>query len=111
MIQVQRVGNVMVLKPQAALVGECLQACRRQLNETIAGRKTRLVIDLSETLLIQSEGLEFLIESQQACLQQGGRLSLASASELCREILDICGLSTRITMFQDLRTALADYAR
>lgn len=111
MIQVQRVGIVMVIKPQSALVGECLAACRCQLTECLRSQKSRLIIDLSETTLIQSEGLEFLIESQQACLQHGGRLALTSPTELCADILQISGLKECIAMFNDLRSALGDFAR
>lgn len=111
MIQVQRVGIVMVMKPQSAMVGECLAACRSQLGEFLRAQKSRLIFDLSETTLIQSEGLEFLIDSQQACLQQGGRLALTSPTELCADIIEISGLRECIAMFNDLRSALGDFAR
>lgn len=111
MIQVQKVGVVTVLKPQSALVGECLAACRRQLNDCLQTLKSRLIIDLSETSLIQSEGLEFLVDAQQACLQRGGRLALAAPTELCADALEISGLKECISLFSDLRSALGDFAR
>jgi anti-anti-sigma factor len=111
MIHVQKVGVVMVIKPQSALVGECLAACRRQLNDSLQSLKSRVIIDLSETTLIQSEGLEFLVDAQQSCLQQGGRLALAAPTELCADAIEISGLKECISLFSDLRSALGDFAR
>lgn len=111
MIHVQRIGIVTVLKPQSALVGDCLNACRQQLNECLGAMRTRIVVDLSESSHVQSDGLEFLVESQQACLKQGGRLAISSPTELCADILDVSGLKECIAVFGDLRTALGDFAR
>lgn len=111
MIHVLKVGVVTILKPQAALIGECLVACRRHLLENLHNLKSRLIIDFSEVPLIQSEGLEFLLEGQQACLRQGGLLAVCAPNELCKEILSISGLRDSIGVFPDLRSALSEFAR
>jgi anti-anti-sigma factor len=111
MIHVLRVGVVTVLKPRAAMIGEGLSACKRHLQDQLQNLKSRLIFDFSEVPLIQSEGLEFLVEAQQACLQQGGSVAICAPNELCKEVLSICGLQHSIGIFPDLRSALSEFAR
>ena len=111
MLDVQNIGSVSVIKARSALMGECLSQCRQAYEDCIAKRRTLLVINLQDSPLINSEGLEFIVDAQQGCLSRGGRVAVVEPQALCEEVLNITGVSDYVAVFPDMRTALSDFAR
>ena len=111
MIGIQSVGSVSIIKAKNALIGECITHCRNSIDECLASRRPFIVLDLSESPLIDSEGLEFILDVQKLCLSRGGRLVVAAAQPLCEEVLQITGVDDCVAVFKDLRAALSDFAR
>lgn len=111
MLGVQNIGSVSVVKARSALSGECLSLCRQAFDDCLNNRRAFLVLDLQECPLIDSEGLEFIVDSQQSCLGRGGRMAIAEPQPLCEEILEITGVKEYVAVFSELRAALGDFAR
>lgn len=111
MLNVQNIGSVSVIKARSALTGECLAMCKQAYEDCIANRRTSLVLDLHDSPLINSEGLEFIVDAQQGCLSRGGRLAVVEPQALCEEILSMTGVSDYVAVFSDMRSALTDFAR
>eukprot|EP00913_Durusdinium_trenchii_P019517 g18347.t1 len=65
----------------------------------------RVVFDMREVSLIDSSGLEGLIDLQEQCLRKGGALKLAGPSNLCSDILHVTGIDEQIEIFPDPVTA------
>ncbi len=108
---IQSVGAVNVLKTSSSLIGESLNHCRQALHDSLANRCALIVLDLRDSPLINSEGLEFIVEAQRQCLARGGRLVLAEPQPLLAEILFITGVEQSVAVFTNLRAALGDFAK
>jgi anti-anti-sigma factor len=111
MLDIQMVGSVSILKARSALTGDSLAQCRKHLDECLSRRRSLIVLDLSDSPLIHSEGLEFIVDAQQRCLSHGGKLVVAEPQPLCAEILSITGVEACVAVFHDLRSALSDFAK
>ncbi len=110
MQSIHLVGSVSVIKATHSLQGDSLQQCRRSLEDCLAKRRSSIILDLSESPLINSEGLEFIVDAQQQCLACGGMLVLAEPQPLCDEILSITGVNECVSVFHDLRSALSEFS-
>lgn len=108
---IQTVGSVSIIKTGDSLQGECLVQCRKSLDDCLVNRRSLIVLNLSESPLINSEGLEFIVDAQQQCLLRGGKLVVANPQPLCAEILYITGVDECVAVFDDVRTALAEFAK
>jgi anti-anti-sigma factor len=71
----------------------------------------KLVFDLSGVPLINSAGLELLLDVRDRCAERGGALVLAGPSPLCREILAATGILGSVAVFDDAVSAAGSFAR
>ncbi len=111
MPDIQSVGSVSIIKTTNSLQGDSLEQCRRSLADCLAKRRSSIILDLSESPLINSDGLEFIVDAQQQCLACGGMLVVAEPQPLCAEILNITGVENCVAVFQDMRSALSDFSK
>lgn len=111
MAQVQTVGSVSIVKAPNSLVGENLTQCRKLIDDCFVGNRSFIILDMGESALLNSDALEFIVDTQQACLSRGGKLVIAESQPLCAEILSITGVEDCVAVFKDLRSALAEFAK
>lgn len=71
----------------------------------------KIVLDLEGVQLIDSAGLEFLLELQDRCLHKSGEVQLAGAAGLCRDALCITGVADRFETFTDVTSAVGSFSR
>lgn len=110
MLRIERQGSVDVMRPRGPLRGELLDDARSAaLRLTRRGCPT-VVIDLSQTSLLSGEALEWLQEFDQYCVERGGAVLLAAASDLCAETLRITGIEQRLQIFHDCTEAVGSFA-
>ncbi len=83
--------------------------------EAIAQRPTKgqpmLVIDLSGVPLIDSAGLEALLDIQQSLYESGGTVKLAAPSQLCQDIFRVTGIAERFETYSDAKAAVRSFVR
>ncbi|MBI3866020.1 MAG: STAS domain-containing protein [Planctomycetia bacterium] len=84
--------------------GQVLEECCRQ-------GQPRIVVDLEHVPLIDSAGLETLLDFRDQMQERGGALKVAGPSALCREILSVTGLADQIEIFRDAQSAVASFAQ
>jgi len=111
MNDVQTIGSINVVKVDRSLTGDCVQQCRQIFDGCLATQRVHLILELADAPLIDSTGLEFIMETQQSCLARGGRMVVAAPQPLCAEILEITGVAGCVGVFRDLRGALSDFAK
>ena len=108
-IQEQKQGAITVIKPFGPIVGEDAAIFSSRANTLIDERMGRVIIDASETPMINSEGLEALVEAT-VKLERGGRvLKLAHANETLRETLQLTGHGGRFEFYDDTTTAVRSF--
>ena len=70
-----------------------------------------VVLNLKETPLIDSAGLEALLDVQERLQERGGQVKLASANPLCREILRITGVAEHFETYPDVKGAVGSFVQ
>ncbi|MEM7474111.1 MAG: STAS domain-containing protein [Planctomycetota bacterium] len=111
MLAVQTIGSVNVIKVRSSLIGDCVEQCRQRVEDCLKQRKNQLAFDMSESPIVDSDGLEMIVDSQESCLSRGGKLVLIEPQPICKEVLNITGVEDFVAVFDDLRTALKDFAK
>jgi anti-anti-sigma factor len=82
-------------------------ACR----EGFGQGQPRIVINLQGTPLVDSSGLELLLDLRDRCLQRGGALQLAAPNPLVREILQATELAREFGLFDDVVSAIGSFSQ
>ena len=71
----------------------------------------RIVFDLSQVPLMDSIGLEALLDARDQCHKLGGSIVLARPNPLCRDILRINGIDKELPVYEDAVKAMGSFAR
>jgi anti-sigma B factor antagonist len=86
-----------------------------ELAELLEGRLTQgqphVVLDMQGVAVIDSAGLELLLDSLEKCQRIGGALKLANPGPLCREVLKATGVGSRFEIFADTRAAVRSFVQ
>ena len=110
MPNVQQSGAVTVLRPTGPIRGENVADLNEQLRPAMNGGLPYVVIDLSETPLIDGAGLEWILDLDDGCCQRGGCVRLCNAGELVRDVLRITSVGQTLQQFDELADALGSFA-
>ncbi len=84
---------------------------QRLLDECGGHGQPRVVLDLDRVPLIDSTGLEMLLDVQEGFQRRGGTLKLAVRSPLCREILSVTGVGRHFEMFPEAASAVGSFVQ
>jgi anti-anti-sigma factor len=104
-------GTIDVIRGDDPLVIEQLDQLSGLLDECLGKGQPRAVLDMREAPLIDSAGLELLLDAQADFQRRGGALKLAAPNPLCKEILTVCGLAEQLEIYTDTKTAVGSFAR
>lgn len=111
MFQQSRTGAVDVVRgqdpinlPNVKSLGELLDTC-------LSGGQPHVVLDLEKVPLIDSAGLELLLDFQDRCANRAGAMKLAAPTPLCREILTVTGVASRFEIHPDSLSAIGSFAQ
>ncbi len=110
MFQLSQQGAVNVLEGQGPLNEAAATGVRELLDQCVAHGQPRIVVSLHEVPLIDSAGLEVLLDVRDACLRRGGTLAVASPNSLCRDILHVTGLDQQLDLHDDVLSAIGSFA-
>ena len=73
--------------------------------------RPRSVLQLTDIPLIDSQGLELLLDLRDRSARCGGAVHLAAPNVLCRDILQATGLAEEFAIFDDLNSAVGSFAQ
>ena len=110
MFPVEKQGAVCVLRPQAPLAAE---HCAMFVDSALAGLgagKPMLVVDLHGVPLIDSSGLESLVELRERIESRGGAMKLAAVNALCHDILRVTGVGDKFEQHPLVKHAVGSFA-
>jgi anti-anti-sigma factor len=85
-------GAVDVIRGDVPLCAERVEEVSRLVDECLASGRPYVVLDFEKVPLVDSVGLELLLDSQERLQQLGGALKLASLSPLLSDILVATGI-------------------
>ncbi len=107
----KRHGTVDVISAKGPFNVDVIESAKEFLEPWLSRGIPKIVLDLEGIQLIDSAGLEFLLELQERCLQKSGDLQLAGVGGLCRDALCITGVADRFEMFTDVPSAVGSFSR
>lgn len=110
MSRLDRHGAVTVLRPTGPLRAESIGPLDEEIQPMLSGGMPYIVLDLSETPLIDGAGLEWIVGLDETCCRRGGCVRICNAGELCRDILRITSVGASVQQFDDLTVALGSFA-
>jgi anti-anti-sigma factor len=111
MFQQKSQGAVDVISGGDRISGEHVAELTRVLEARLEHGQPHIVLDFQGVALIDSAGLELLLDVQEKCQRMGGALKLASLNALCREVLKATGVGSRFEMFRDSGGAVRSFVQ
>ncbi len=111
MFRIECQGAVEVVSTNVPLNHESAADLSKTMLTERLGGKPMLVLDMTDVSLIDSAGLDVLLEIQDALQDRGGTVKLAAASPLCREILRITGVDEHFDLYTDVKTAVGSFVQ
>jgi len=111
MFHTSKTGAVDVIRVEVPLNAETSEQLAGALSSAMEGGRPMTVVDLSGMTLIDSKGLEELLNHHEQFAAKGGELKLAAASPLCQDVLRITGLLDQIEHFDDAKDAVASFLK
>jgi len=104
-------GAVDVIAGGDRISGEHVAELNALLETQVERRQPQIVLDLQGVALIDSAGLELLLDFQEKCQRMGGALKLANVGALCREVLKATGVGSRFEIFRDSGGAVRSFVQ
>lgn len=109
-INTQNYHDVTVIELQGEIDGDLSEMLRDTITGTVAGERTRVVLDMSNVSSIDSQGLETLLWIRDYCRGHRTQLRLAGLDENCEKILEITRLQYEFDLHAELAEAVKSFA-
>jgi anti-anti-sigma factor len=109
MFEQKRQGAVDVISGGERIAGERVALLAELLKARKEHGQPHVVIDLQGVAVVDSAGLELLLDTQEEYQRLGGALKLANPGALCREVLKATGVGSRFEIFPDTRGAVRSF--
>jgi anti-anti-sigma factor len=100
---------VTVLRPEGPVAGNDADELKRRLIQAQRDSLGRFVLDAAAIALVDSKGLEAMVEVTEEMAQSGQALRLCAANETLRQVLDLTGLSRLFEHFEDVNSAVRSF--
>lgn len=104
-------GSVSVLRGSLPLTVENVSVAQSLCEPCFERGAPKLVIDMASMPLVDSCGLEWLIDTQFSAMRRGGRISIAGPNTLCMDILRVTEVPQRCRIYPDVLSAVGGYLR
>ena len=108
-IHQQRHGAVTVLAPRGPVSGADADELKQSLLEALRASRGRAVLDVAGIPLIDSKGLEALVDVKQELASAGQTLKLCGANETLRQVLELTDLASLFEHFEDANAAVRSF--
>lgn len=93
--------------------GRVDSAASPDLDKTLQGllehRRNQIVVELAGVEYMSSAGLRALVSALKAAKKGGGDVVIADPSDRVREVVDLAGLTSVFTMFDDVLEAVGSF--
>jgi anti-anti-sigma factor len=111
MAAVEKQGAVCVVRPHGPLTEAQCEGFRDAALAALGHGRPMLVIDLHEVPLVDSAGLEALVDVRERVEARGGAVKLAAVNALCNDILRVTGVGQKFEQYPHVKSAVARFAQ
>ncbi len=108
-VNVGKEGSVVVVRPVGPIVRGELDELEYELERLTRHWSRRVVLDLGDTPLIDSAGLELLCRTHRAFAEHGLQLKLSGLGETMATIFELTRVGRRFQLFTDSSTAVRSF--
>jgi anti-anti-sigma factor len=109
MFEQKRQGAIDVISGSDRISGEHVAELAAVLEGCLKRGQPRVVLDLQGIALVDSAGLELLLDSHDGCQRMGGAIKLANPGALCSEVLKVTGVGAQFEVFGDTGSAIRSF--
>lgn len=104
-------GTVDVIRGDAPITIETLDGLRRVVEKIDEGGQTCAVLDMRRIPMIDSAGLEYVLDLYDSYRTRGGNIKLVEPTPLVAEILNVTGVDQFFEVFPDDVAAVGSFTR
>ena len=111
MISLEKQGAVSVLSVEATLNAESAEGLLSAFNSPVGRGLPQFVLDLSHVPLVDSSGLEAVLDARAAVRARGGVVKLSGPRPLVADILTATGVGEQFEVFPSVKAAVGSFSR
>ncbi len=104
-------GAVDLIRGDEPINAEHAEELAGLFEETVGRGQPFVVLDMEKVPLVDSAGLELLLEYRDRLQQSGGALKLSGPNPLCEDILAITGVGACFEIFRESLSAVGSFVR
>lgn len=104
-------GAVEVIVPNVPLTGEHADELRETVQHCLSDGLPMVVLNLHDVPLIDSAGLESLLDMRDSVHSRGGTVKLAALTPLSQDILRVSGVGEHFEVFPDDKAAVRSFVQ
>jgi len=108
---VEKQGAVDVIAVEGPLNQENVNSVQETVELCSAEGLPMVVLNMSDVPLMDSAGLELLLDLSDYVHQRGGNIKLAALAPLCRDILHITDVEEHFEVFDEVPTAVRSFVQ
>ncbi len=111
MFAVRSQGAVEMIVPTVPLKSENVEELMETVHHCLADGLPMLVLNMHDVALMDSAGLESLLDIRDLVQKRGGTVKLASLTPLCQDILRVSGVGRNFEVFVDEKSAVRSFVQ
>lgn len=111
MIHVETQGAVDVVRIDGILNADKVSELSGAWEKIASSGAPMVVGDLSGVQLVDSDGLEWLLDAMDLVAYRGGAMKLAGVTPLVADILRLTGVGERFEIFDNAKSGVGSFAR
>ncbi|NLS93713.1 MAG: STAS domain-containing protein [Planctomycetaceae bacterium] len=111
MFELEKHGAVHVIHGDGPLNVDFVESVGQLLEECLDEGLPRVVVDLKRVPLIDSAGIELILDYRDKCQRMGGDLKLAAPNRLCEDILFVTGVEQDVEVLPEVLRAVGSFVR
>lgn len=109
MFPVKSHGAVVVIVPNAPLKAEQGVELKETVHYFVTDGLPMVVVDCRDVPLMDSAGLESLLDLHEDIESRGGSIRLAALPQLCQDILRVTGIDRTLAVYEDEKSAVRSF--
>jgi anti-anti-sigma factor len=110
MFPFEKQGAVGVVRPKGPIEAAHCDEFKRTVLQGLGVGRPMLVVDFHDVPLVDSVGLETLVELQESLELKGGAMKFAAINPLCADILRVTGVGQKFEQHPLVRSAVGSFA-
>ena len=104
-------GAVDLFRGEEPINAEHVEELATLLQESAGRGQPFVVLDMEKVPLVDSAGLELLLDYREKFQQLGGALKLSGPNPLCEDILSMTGVGASFEIFRESLSAVGSFVR